>query len=300
MKNIRNYITGMIAALVAFSCTPTIDQDGDFLNGVNYNNPENDGGTGGTTLPTTYIKHLSKATTTSNGENVTFTYSYSAGKLTSVTTSDNSISYTISYGGSDNISKIIVKNKDADTGEIITTNYTITYSGGKFSEADGIYTDPLGNDYSQIYTATYTGNKLTKLVTKVSPVTSIPSPIDISQTIQSDISYSGNNISTWKFSTIFPSTPPITLPPIVITYNFSNYDAKINPFATLPEVYNIISMHYGTQFQSFSGISANNYTKENLVTDYGSDSTAFTYTYDSDSYPTKAVSSGGTLTFEYQ
>ena len=277
------------------SCVPNQDENGDFLHGAEFDpTTTTDPGTG-----SGVTKYLSKMTAVdSDGEKVVFTYGYTSGKLTSVNTDDNSISYTLIYSG-DLINKMTIIEDDGSTKS--TTNLNVNYSGGKFSSAEGTTTEDSGNSYSEKLTSTYTGGKLTKLVTKaIGFDISDPTITYDLWSLQSDITYSGNNISSWKLSTAFPPTPPITIPPIVITTNLSNYDSSKNPFATLPETFNIISAHYGTEYQAVTGLSANNYKNIAVASDFGSDSTVYTYTYDADKYPTKAVSSLNTLTFEYK
>ncbi|QOW10901.1 hypothetical protein Q73A0000_11295 [Kaistella flava (ex Peng et al. 2021)] len=290
MKKVLNIFVLIFSLVILFSCEPGRDENGDLLFGVEQPNQNGGGGTTGV------VKHLKSVTSKDDsGETVTFNYTYLLGKLVNVKASDNSVSYNLTYDNN-NINKIAIVQND---GSITTTNFTITYNNGKFVEAKGVGTEDTGNSFKNTITANYTNNKITKILSKMVGVDSAdPNVLYDMFTLQSDVTYTGSNISTWKFSTIFPATPPITIPPIVISTTFSDYDNKINPFNTLPEAYNIVSSLYGFDNSAVTGFSANNYRKIAV----NGQSVTYTYTYDADGYPTKAVASGnlGTLTFVYQ
>lgn len=291
MKKIIGFLSFVFSLVILFSCEPGRDENGDLLFGVN--NPNQNGG-GGTTG---VVKQLKSVTSKDDsGEIVTFNYTYGLGKLIKVQTSDNSISYSLSYDNN-NINKIEILQNDGSI--ITTTNFTITYNNGRFVEARGVGKEDTGNSFKNTITASYTNNKISKILSKMVGVDSVDPTVTYDMfSIQSDITYTSNNISTWKFSTIFPATPPVTIPPIVITSNLSDYDTKVNPFNTLPETYNIISSLYGFESSAVTGFSANNYRR---ITVDGQSAT-YVYTYDNDGYPTKAVADHnlGTLTFQYQ
>ncbi len=275
------------------SCEPSRDENGDFLFGVN-----NPGGTGGG--GTTVEKKLKSVTSTDDaGDVITYNYTYLADKLVQVTTSDNSFTYDLFYENN-----LITKmNILEDGGGILTTtNFTITYNNGKFVEANGTGTEDTGNKFTNKLTATYTNNKISKIVSKLVGIDSAdPTILYDLFTYTSDLTYAGNNISTWKFTTSFPATPPIIFPPVVLDTAFSEYDAQKNPFNTLPEVYNIISSISGFEAAAVTGFSANNYRKVTVSTQADTQTATYTYTYDADGYPTKGVASNnlGTLSFTY-
>lgn len=291
MKKLFGFLSFVFSLAILFSCEPGRDENGDLLFGVNI---PGDSGGGGTTGVVKYLKSVTSKD--DMGETITYNYSYLLGKLVNVKTSDNSISYSLSYDNN-TVNKITIIQKEGSV--TTTTNFAITYNNGKFVEAKGTGKEDTGNSFTNTLTANYTNNKISKILSKMVGIdTADPAVTYDMFTLQNDITYTGNNISTLKFSTIFPATPPISIPPIVISSAFSDYDTKINPFNTLPEAYNIVSSLYG--FDSFAvvGFSANNYRK---VTGEGQ-SLTYVYTYDADGYPTKAVASGnlGTLTFQYQ
>ncbi|WHF50974.1 hypothetical protein QGN23_11100 [Chryseobacterium gotjawalense] len=292
MKKLFGFLSFVFSLAILFSCEPGRDENGDLLFGVN--NPGETGGSGETTGVVKQLKSVTSKEDT--GETITYNYSYLLGKLVSVKTSDNSISYSLSYDNN-TVNKITIVQNEGSA--ITTTDFAVTYNNGKFVEAKGTGKEDTGNSFTNTITANYTNNKVSKILSKMAGIdTADPAVTYDMFTLQNDITYTGNNISTWKFSTIFPATPPIIIPPIVISSAFSDYDTKINPFNTLPQAYNIVSSLYGFNSFAVTGFSANNYRK---VAAEGQ-SLTYVYTYDADGYPTKAVASGnlGTLTFVYQ
>lgn len=297
MKKILHIFSFLFSLVILFSCETSRAENGDLLNGVDGTGSGSGTGGGGTGV----VKQLKSVTAKDDtGENVTYNYTYTSGKLVSVTASDSSLKYDMSYEGN-NINKIKVVQ---DNGSIVTTtNFVITYSNGRFVEAKGTGTEDTGNSFKNTITAVYTDNKISKILSKMVGIDSADPNINYDLfTLQSDITYSGNNIASWKYSTVFPPTPPITMPPIIITGLFSDYDSKINPFNTLPEAYNIVSSLYGLESTAVTGFSANNYRKITVSSGTDTQSATYTYTYDADGYPTKATTSNnlGTLTFSYQ
>lgn len=284
MNKIVNIFVFIFAAFFVVSCESSRAENGDFLFGV-----ENPGGSSGV------VKKLKSVTSDDgSGEIVIFNYIYASGKLAKVWADDQSISYDLTYDGN-SINKIKIVQDNG--GSITTTNFDITYKNGQFSEAKGTGSEEGGSAFTNTITANYTNKKISKLVSKMVGIDSEdPNTTYDLFTVQSDIGYTGNNVSTWKFSTSYPETTPI--PPIVINTRFSEYDTKKNPFNMLPETYNIISSLFGLENTAVTGFSANNYKKVSADTE----SATYTYTYDADGYPTKAVGSNGlgTLTFEYQ
>ena len=75
------------------SCSPNQDINGDYLRGLSYSS---NGGTNST------IKNVKTVTTVdAAGDKIVATYNYTGGQLTSVTSSDNSFSYQLTYTGDD-------------------------------------------------------------------------------------------------------------------------------------------------------------------------------------------------------
>lgn len=292
MKKILGLLPIFFSLIFLISCEPSRDENGDFLFGVN-----NPGGNGdGTTVD----KKLKSVTSTDDsGDIITYKYNYLGGKLVNVTTSDNSVTYDLLYENN-LITKMVILEDDGAI--ITTTNFNISYNNGRFLEANGTGSEDTGSDFSNKITATYANNKISKIVSKLVGIDSAdPTILYDLFTFTSDLTYAGNNISTWKFTTTFPATPPVIFPALVLDTTLSEYDAKKNPFNTLPEVYNIISSQYGFEASAVTGFSANNYRKITISTEGDTQSATYTYSYDADGYPTKGVASNnlGTLAFEY-
>ena len=293
MKKAYHIIAFIFCVILLFSCEPRTDDNGDYLLGVNQI-PGTSGG--GTTAVTKQLKSVTSKD--GNGEIIIYNYTYASGKLIGVKASDNSVSYDLFYDN-DILNKI---NVIQDDGMITKTNFTITYNNGKFLKAVGLGSESSGTTFTNTLDATYTNNKITKILSKlVGNDSADPNTTYDLYTLQSDITYIGNNIDTWKFSTAFPATPPISLPPIVINATFSDYDSYRNPFNNLPEAFNIISSLYGSDSTAVIGFSSNNYKKITVSTGVDTQSAVYTYTYDADGYPTVGVASNnlGTLTFDY-
>jgi len=289
MQTIKSFLILIISLTLVVSCQPGRDENGDLLFGLDTDAPTGGGGSG-----TSKLLHKLTAPDGSGG-NYTITYNYALGKLTNVRSSDNSVSYDLIYDNN-NISKIKVVQDDGGT--VTTTNFDISYTNGKFTEAKGTGVEDSGNSFNNTITASYADGKVLKIVSKMQGIDiSDPTVTYDLFTFQNDITYSGNNISVWKSTMSMPPMPPITIPPIVLTANFSDYDSYKNPFNTLPEVFNIVSSVFGTDTTAVTAFSANNYKKVSVE----GQTVTYTYTYDADGYPTKAVASedAGTLTFEY-
>jgi hypothetical protein len=296
MKNVLNIFAFIFSAVILFSCEPRTDDNGDYLVGLNQNS---DTGTGGGT--TSVIKKIKSVTYDDpSGGVVTMNYNYTAGNLVSVRTSDNSISYDLIY--ENNIIKKI--NVIEESNNITKTNFTITYNynTGIFVQATGLGSEGTGSDFTNTITANFTNNKVSKVTSKFVGIDSADPNITYDlYTLQNDMTYTGNNIATWKATTAFAPTPPIILPSIIINATFSDYDNKVNPFYNLPQVFNIISSQFDQDKFGITSFSANNYKKINVVSNADNQTATYVYTYDADGYPTKAVASAnlGTLTFEY-
>src|SRR5690606_27357274 len=212
MKKLLYIFPALIGLMVMFSCQPGRDESGDLLFGLDPNLPGSGGGSGGSGT----IKFLHKLTFPDGmGGNYTVTYNYALGKLTNVRSSDNSVSYDLTYDNN-NISKIKVVQDDGGT--VRTTNFDISYTNGKFTEAKGTGVEDSGNSFNNTIKASYAEGKVSKIVSKMQGIDiSDPTLTYDMFTMQNDITYSGNNISVWKSTMSMPPMPPITIPPIVLT-----------------------------------------------------------------------------------
>lgn len=288
MKNLVNIFLLFCGAIILVSCEPGRAENGDLLFGLH------DG-----TNPTGVSKKLKMLTSVDgSGDVLVFTYNYSAdGKLKSVTSSDHSVDYDLSYDTDNLINKIRVTQTDS-TG-ITTTNFDLTYENKRFKEAKGAGTESTGDVIKNTITATYnTNNKVSQILSKAVIVDAAnPSVTQDLYSIQNDLAYNINNISNWK------STLKLgQLPPMLINTTLGNYDTHVNPFHQLPEVFNIFTSIFGIDNVAVTGLSANNYRQVSVVANSDTQSATYTLTYDADGYPTKAVASDNhnTLTFQYQ
>ena len=175
----------------------------------------------------------------------------------------------------------------------------ITYENGKFKEAKGDGSESDGSKFTNNFTAVYTNNKVSKITSKMVGIDSADPTVTYDlYTMTSDLTYSGSNLSNWKYKILMPLVP---LPTVEINATMSDYDTHVNPFGLLPEVFNIIAAHFETDTYAVMGFSANNYRKINVVSNADNQNANYVYTYDADGYPTKAVAANlATLTFHYQ
>ena len=287
-SKMKHFFYTFILSLAAFavsSCDSHTDVDGDLLIGFN-DNP-----TTGTTPTTKTLKKM--VSTDSDGEVSTFNYNYSSGKLSSVSYVAPGISadYTLTYDGNNIIKMMVVS---VESGETTTTNLDFTYNGSKLEKATGTM-QIEGEEASQNET-TFTYNaagKISKIYTalKTEGVETL--------SYESDLVFTGSNITQWKHTITARNTGPITIPPIIFQATLSNYDIYRNPLATLPVNFTLASAHFMTETNSIAGLSLNNYKSITIATDLGNETYNYTYLYDSAGYPTSATSTEGQLTFTY-
>lgn len=295
MRNIFIYI---LSFFTVASCTPSLDESGDFLHGVNYDWSSTDGNNG-----STLTRYLSNVTSVaSDGEKTTADYSYNGNKLIGVKTVDDYGSETVklTYNG-DLVSQMEITNVESGTTEV--TNLNLVYDAGKLKSVTGTTESGGTLLYKSTTDVTYnSGNKVSKVLTKMnSEDPDNPGQYILEFEVTSDITYNANNISLWKLSTTSVSGGPITIPPIVIESALSNYDSSKNPFGDLPMAYNILSTHYNTSNQGILGLSANNYKNVKITTMGIAQSVSMTYKYNTDNYPTEMTSNlGDKITFKYK
>jgi len=278
MKKIFFYIFGLF---IITSCSPNQDINGDFLLGVSYSS---NGGTNAT------IKNIKTVTTVDDaGDKIVATYNYTGVQLTSVTSSDNSFSYQLTYTG-DDITKILYKSVD-DTGKDITNTQVLTYSAGKLTKSEGDVVF-AGGTFTSSTIYSYDGDKIKSIITKVKDKATSSERY----TIQTDYGFSGSNVSNFKYSLTY-AAGPITQTPINIT--FGNYDSYKNPLGTLPTAFKLVSAQFDLENNALYGFSKNNYKTTNIKTNTYNTTVNFSYSYDTDGYPFLGTSSAGTVSFQY-
>ena len=279
MKKIFFYIFGLF---IITSCSPNQDINGDFLLGVSYSS---NGGTNAT------IKNIKTVTTVDDaGDKIVATYNYTGVQLTSVTSSDNSFSYQLTYTG-DDITKILYKSVD-DTGKEITNTQVLTYSAGKLTKSEGDVVFAGSGTFTSSTIYSYDGDKIKSIITKVKDKATSSERY----TIQTDYGFSGSNVSNFKYSLTY-AAGPIIQPPIILNITLSNYDSYKNPFGTLPMAFKLVSAQFDLENNALYGFSKNNYKTTNIKTNTDNTTVNFSYSYDTDGYPILGTSSAGTVSF---
>lgn len=259
------------------SCSPSQDVNGDFLLGVSY----------------TTIKNVETVTTVdAAGDTIVATYNYNVGQLTSVTSSDNSFSYELTYTG-DDITEILYKSVD-DTGKDITNTQVLTYSAGKLTESEGDVVFAGSGTFTSSTIYSYDGDKIKSIITKVKDKATSSERY----TIQTDYGFSGSNVSNFKYSLTY-AAGPIIQPPIILNITLSNYDSYKNPFGTLPMAFKLVSAQFDLENNALYGFSKNNYKTTNIKTNTDNTTVNFSYSYDTDGYPILGTSSAGTVSYGY-
>ncbi|WP_089769567.1 hypothetical protein [Epilithonimonas hominis] len=281
MKKIFFYIFGLF---IITSCSPNQDINGDFLLGVSYSS---NGGTNAT------IKNIKTVTTVDDaGDKIVATYNYTGVQLTSVTSSDNSFSYQLTYTG-DDITKILYKSVD-DTGKEITNTQVLTYSAGKLTKSEGDVVFSGSGTFTSSTIYSYDGDKIKSIITKVKDKATSSERY----TIQTDYGFSGSNVSNFKYSLTY-AAGPITQAPIILNITLSNYDSYKNPFGTLPMAFKLVSAQFDLENNALYGFSKNNYKTTNIKTNTDNTTVNFSYSYDTDGYPILGTSSAGKVSYEY-
>ena len=269
---------------ITASCSPNQDINGDYLMGVSYSS---NGGTNAT------IKNVETVTTVdAAGDEIVATYNYTGGQLTSVTSSDNSFSYQLTYTG-DDITEILYKSVD-DTGKDITNTQVLTYSAGKLTKSEGDVVFAGSGTFTSSTIYSYDGDKIKSIITKVKDKATSSERY----TIQTDYGFSGSNVSNFKYSLTY-AAGPIIQAPIILNITLSNYDSYKNPFGTLPMAFKLVSAQFDLENNALYGFSKNNYKTTNIKTNTDNTTVNFSYSYDTDGYPILGTSSAGTVSFQY-
>ena len=269
---------------ISTSCSPNQDINGDYLLGVSYSS---NGGTNAT------IKNVETVTTVgAAGDKIVATYNYTGGQLTSVTSSDNSFSYQLTYTG-DDITEILYKSVD-DTGKDITNTQVLTYSAGKLTKSEGDVVFAGSGTFTSSTIYSYDGDKIKSIITKVKDKATSSERY----TIQTDYGFSGSNVSNFKYTLTY-AAGSMTQTPIILNITLSNYDSYKNPFGTLPMAFKLVSAQFDLENNALYGFSKNNYKTTNIKTNTDNTTVNFSYSYDTDGYPILGTSSAGSVSYEY-
>lgn len=238
-------------------------------------------GTGNPTNPSPSSKKMKQVKVQDTGDPAYFVnYVYNGDKLTSVNSSDNSISYTVDYTGNQ-ITKITGKGIQGDPDVVFVSN--LVYTGGQLTQTNGTRTDGAAvEDFITNYT--YNAGKIASAVTTFYQA----GTTTVTGTITGTFQHSGNNLTNWTLNLQ-------GMIPLNIVTTFSNFDSKHNPFNTLPLEFNLANCNLDLIHSGASGFSSENALNMNVA------GTGYTvnYTYDADNYPTKIVSPDTTLDITY-
>ena len=252
--------------------------------GVSYSS---NGGTNAT------IKNVETVTTVdAAGDKIVATYNYTGGQLTSVTSSDNSFSYQLTYTG-DDITEILYKSVD-DTGKDITNTQVLTYSAGKLTKSEGDVVFAGSGTFTSSTIYSYDGDKIKSIITKVKDKATSSKRY----TIQTDYGFSGSNVSNFKYTLTY-AAGSMTQTPIILNITLSNYDSYKNPLGTVPMAFKLVSAQFDLENNALYGFSKNNYKTTNIKTNTDNTTVNFSYSYDTDGYPILGTSSAGSVSYEY-
>jgi len=264
MKTLKNVkLLFMLFIGIVLSTANSCSKDDD--------NKDDDGGGGGTSPKTCYIKQETEK------DGTYYKYEYNSHhKVIKNVEYDKSGTVTshsdYTYNNDNKISKEEIYN-----GSTLNEKYEYFYNAqGKISKVD--YYEEQGGTLQKIwyYEYTFTGDDLTKVVTKV----------DYSgQTIEGEkyvFTYSGGNVITEKHYEINLSSLSLKLE----STSAYEYDTKINP-------YRGIGLDYTVAYPMFLLISKANFTKMTVKDDQGvvqkDISSNVTYEYNDNKYPTKVT-----------
>ncbi len=270
-----------LAFLALFSITSCADSSGDLIGLEN-------------ALPNyTNVKVLNKVNVADAGATpYDVNYIYSAGRLNAVSTTNNSVSYSLEYSGTQ-ISKITKTDIQGAQPQVISS--VLSYSGNVLTQITGTITEAGAVSGTFKTDFIYTGAKPSQIKTTIY----LPGSTVEAGKLISDLEYAGNNLSKWIYSAEV-SAGPVIVSPIQFTANFSNYDSNVNPYRTLPAAFTLATVNFDIEGAGPTGLSTNNYQIVTVQTGGASQSQNMTHTYDAAGYPTKTQSASAIWNFEYQ
>lgn len=290
MKNVFSFFGFLIGLTVLFSCDSKRDTDGDLLFGLTQNANNNNS-----------ANLLSKVTTTDIAGDIDLSvYTYTAGRLTTVSKTDDvsTTNISISYNGN----QINAVESDRFSGTDHThIKLTLEYNGGKLISAAGPVVVNGENQKSEMSFSYGTDGKISKIKnTLLTEDPNNPGNMMVSQTAESTYVFSGVNISNHTLKTVSYSPTGNPTNTVILLTDFSNYDTFKNPYASLPLNYLLISENHFINGDAVLGVSQNNYRKTVINTTGVTITDTVAYTYNTDNYPIKSnSSSNGSSVYEY-
>lgn len=271
MKNLLYCLSTLI---VVASCDPNQDLNGDYLIGVHY-------------IPTNIAaaKQLKQMTShlrndAGQFEDQNISFAYSGAKLLSFKDSSGAV-HSISYTGSDQISKIFSPNQTSD----------FEYAGANLSK---VITNVTG--IGKI-TATYSfvAGKLSKIVAIQESGGAMP----VKSYYETTFVFQGENMtqSVTKNGVYNAVTGDLEMSSDTETVSFG-YDTKKSPYKLLPPAYNLCLI--GLAPEKGNILSANNAEKITVSKSAAPPRvTTFVQTYDSDNYLTGSTAGDQYISFQY-
>lgn len=268
---IKNYLFSSFAAIVlgfTISCDNTTEDP------PNQNNSSS-GGAATITGP----RILSKIT---SGNTAMEEYVTNSGILSQAFIRDvgstNTLTATVTYSGN----KIAtIRYLDNVTPHVVDNTYNLSYTGGKLSGFTMDQTVMAVNNHSD-FTVYYDANgQLYRIVEKKK----MGSSASYTHYVESKFTFSAGNVARLDYTTMLMNgANPDPSTSILMSYAYDNYDAKINPYATLPKEYFMVT---GTLFPvNFNSISYNNAGKITIQNPSAPPiSIPKGYLYDSQNYP---------------
>lgn len=207
-------------------------------------------------------------------------YNWTLGKLTSISTSNNSSSYNLEYNGND--LKKITQTIGQGT-QLKTRISNFVYTNGKLTTINGTESSAQGGSLMFTTTISYNGIHpyFISKEFQIGTATSVESIY---------LEFNNSNIS--KINYVLGTGAGS----INTETNLSNYDDKPNPIHTLPIAFSISDTYLNEDTFGVLGLSTNNYKTANIQ-NTGIQNTV--YTYGTDGYPTKSVRPDLTFQFEY-
>lgn len=288
MKNIRNLCSTLLTVALITSCSSKRDDNGDLLFGLT-GNPNN---------PVQVSKLLTKVTYTDDeGTQGIQTYDYINGQLSTVVSKDEDETQTIFLKYNNNVLSQ-VEAVITDSTNPYAVKYDFQYTNAQITKAIGVFSGGNRDGQTDETNYSYNSNGTLKSVQTTVSDGNVSNP-KVLLIVQQEGIYQGVNLSEWNIKqTMYNNgTPGAT---ISTKFGMSRFDDKKNPFSTLPFAYLMAGINLSLGAETFNGFSRNNPIKTSIsVSPLPQQDLNYTYTYDTEGYPVKAITEQGTYTFEY-
>ncbi len=274
MKNLRWLYSLLTSLVFLYACEPSRAENGDYLNGLQTPSEGNN-------LPklTKIQAHsFDEDTGDWDDDEVLFTYQ---NKILSAFTENGGTAKTITYNAANKIYKI------AGDGETTTFDYT---NGQLIS---------ISSDIAGVISSFTTFSFNAGMVSKTVSVQEFTLPLPMKIYLETTYEYSGPNLAKAIVkSGIYLTDGTLQMNPDPQTLTFS-YDNKKTPYQLLPKEF--VYYWSATAPQGIALSSANNFNKFSTTEGSTTQSTTYSYLYNSADYPVEMREpNGGFMKFEYQ